>query len=163
MGCVYLAACSGGSGGGGGIQPPPPATYTVGGTVTGLLSGNSITLTDNGTDNLTVKADGTFTFTTRLTSGASFNATLAATTPTVQPCSSLYGAGTVNSANVKQIYVFCGEAGGTGTLNNTDSMNIPRLSHDATLLPSGKVLVNGGQSIANGAAINSAELYDPTL
>ncbi len=41
------------------------------------------------------------------------------------------------------------------------SLNTARQSHTATLLPSGLVLVVGGQD-ANGSVLNTAELYDPT-
>ena len=39
-------------------------------------------------------------------------------------------------------------------------MGTARVHHTATLLPSGKVLVAGGQMMAN-SALSSAELYDP--
>ena len=48
------------------------------------------------------------------------------------------------------------------TWTSTGSMGTPRMTHTATLLLNGKVLVAGG-SPANGSAItlSSAELYDP--
>ena len=48
-----LAACGGSS-----------TPYPVGGTLGGLLAGNSITLTNNGKDSLTLSVNGSFTFTT---------------------------------------------------------------------------------------------------
>jgi len=56
----------------------------------------------------------------------------------------------------------------TGTWTATNSMNFPRASHTATLLPNGKVLVAGGfMSVTNGsayggAAATSSELFDPS-
>jgi hypothetical protein len=44
----------------------------------------------------------------------------------------------------------------SGTWSRTGSMNSPRCRHTATILPSGKVLVTGGQG-----AGTSAEIYDP--
>ena len=48
-----------------------------------------------------------------------------------------------------------------GTWTATGSMNTARLWHTATLLNNGKVLVAGGYGIA-GAALSSAELFDPS-
>jgi len=48
--------------------PPPAATYTVGGTVTGLSG--SVTLANNGGDARTVSAAGAFSFATPLATGA---------------------------------------------------------------------------------------------
>jgi hypothetical protein len=42
-------------------------------------------------------------------------------------------------------------------------MALARQAHVATLLPSGKVLVAGGYSVANSTFIASAEVYDPRL
>jgi hypothetical protein len=51
----------------------------------------------------------------------------------------------------------------TGTFIVTGSMSVPRFQHTATLLDSGKVLIAGGtdRSGGGGAAVASAELYDP--
>jgi N-acetylneuraminic acid mutarotase len=49
----------------------------------------------------------------------------------------------------------------TGTWKATGSMTVPRAFHGATLLPSGKVLVAGGNN-ADGSSNVSAELYDPS-
>src|SRR5438445_8725017 len=46
-----------------------------------------------------------------------------------------------------------------GTFTTTGSMSNARSVHTATLLPSGKVLVAGGDS--SGVILPSAELYDP--
>jgi len=158
---TLLTACGGGGGAGAGAASPP-ATYSVGGTLTGLSAGNSITLTDNGTDNLTVAASGVsqaFTFATKLTNGAAYKLTLGATTPTAQPCTSTYGAGTVSAANVTSLNVFCGLPGGLNTFTATGAMATARDLHTATLLPNGKVLVSGGWGAVG--ALASAELYDP--
>jgi hypothetical protein len=47
----------------------------------------------------------------------------------------------------------------TGTWSATGSLANARRSHPATLLPSGKVLVAGGNG--NRGILPSAELYDP--
>lgn len=163
---LLLAACSGGGGGGTASSAPstPPAvTYSVGGTLTGLTTGNSIILTNNGSDNLTLSASGvsqTFTFATKLADASTYNLTLSATSPVVQPCTSTYGAGTINAANVTSLNVFCGQIGGVSTFTATGSMLTSRYGHAATLLPNGKVLITGGYNTANGY-LTSAELYDP--
>ncbi len=49
-----------------------------------------------------------------------------------------------------------------GTWTTTDSMDVPRYHHSATLLNNGKVLVAGGIIAANAPVItSSAEIYDP--
>jgi hypothetical protein len=81
-------------------------TFTIGGTVSGLISGRSVTLLDNGTNSLTVSANGTFTFTTALASGATYSVTVG-TQPSGEACTVTNGSGTVGSANVTNVAVAC--------------------------------------------------------
>jgi hypothetical protein len=97
---VMLAAC-----GGGGATPPPP-TYTIGGTVTGLGVSKSVVLQDNGGDNLTVSADGAFTFTTAKANNAAYAVTVL-TQPALQTCTIANASGTVSAANVTNVMVTC--------------------------------------------------------
>ena len=96
---LFLAACGGGN--------QPAASYSVGGTLTGLAAGNSITLTNNGTDKLTLTANGAFTFPAKLANAASYNLTISPATPTAQPCTSTDGSGTINAANIATLNVNC--------------------------------------------------------
>jgi hypothetical protein len=83
---------------------PPPPIYSVGGTVSGL-SGTAV-LQDNGGDNLTVTANGSFTFATVLATGAAYNVTVQ-TNPTGQTCTVANGTGTIGTANVTNVAVTC--------------------------------------------------------
>jgi len=80
----------------------PPSTYSVGGTVSGLSG--AVVLQDNGGDNLTVTANGSFTFATQLATGAAYNVTVQ-TNPAAQTCSVSNGSGAVGSANITNVAV----------------------------------------------------------
>ncbi|HTU75242.1 MAG TPA: alpha/beta hydrolase-fold protein [Trebonia sp.] len=97
-----VAGWSGGdvTGGGSGAG----ATYSVGGTVSGLTG--PVSLRDNGGDDVTVSADGAFTFPTSLASGTPYAVTVQAEPPG-QTCAVTDGAGTVGSANVTSVAVTC--------------------------------------------------------
>jgi hypothetical protein len=95
-----LAACSGGHG-----SSAPPPTYAVGGSVTGLTG--TLVLDDNGGDATTLTANGSFSFATRLHSGAAYSVTVA-TQPATQTCAVTGGKGTVAAANVTTVAVSCG-------------------------------------------------------
>jgi hypothetical protein len=83
-----------------------PISYSIGGTVAGLLSGNTVVLQDNGASNDTVRANGGFTFGTLVASGAGY-AVSVLTAPTGQNCTVSSGAGTVAAANVSNVAVSC--------------------------------------------------------
>ncbi len=80
--------------------------FTIGGTVSGLTTGNSVTLLDNGSDSLKVTANGKFTFTTALAGGTAYSVTVG-TEPTGETCTVTAGSGTVGTANVTTVKVAC--------------------------------------------------------
>lgn len=73
--CLLPALCLFGCGAGGGSSPgpQPQASYTVGGSVSGLAAGTSLQLLDNGADALTIQANGPFRFPTALAAGTSYD------------------------------------------------------------------------------------------
>ncbi len=72
---VTLAACGGfGSG------------SIIGGTLSGLATGATLVLSNNGNDNLSLAADGSFVFATKVAASADFSVAVV-TQPTGQTCS----------------------------------------------------------------------------
>src|SRR5215467_6892636 len=94
----------GGTGGGGGTSGGP---FTIAGAVVGL-TGSGLVLQDNGGDDLTITANGTFTFKTAITSGATYKVTIKTQPSTpAQNCSVTNATGTA-LANVTNVQVTCG-------------------------------------------------------
>ena len=87
-----------------GLLDPPPATFTVGGTVSGLTG--SVTLRNNGGNNLVRNTNGGFTFATALASGSAYAVTVFSQ-PAGQTCTVTNGSGTIASANVTNVAVAC--------------------------------------------------------
>jgi N-acetylneuraminic acid mutarotase len=85
-----------------------PNAYSIGGSISGLNSGNSIVLLDNGGNSTTVSGNQAYTFSTQLASGSAYSVTVS-TQPTGQNCSVSNGAGTVVSANITNVTVSCGD------------------------------------------------------
>src|SRR5262249_29294913 len=80
--------------------------YTVSGNVTGLAAGKALVLQDNGGDDLTITANGSFTFVTPVTSGSPYAVTVQ-NQPKGQTCQIGLGTGTVVSANITNVSVSC--------------------------------------------------------
>jgi sugar lactone lactonase YvrE len=99
--------------------------FQVGGTVSGLSSGLQITLIDNGSDTLTLSADGSFNFATGIAPGGSYSVAIP-TPPSGEQCSIQNSAGSVATASVTSIVVTCGVptlrllAGALGGTGNAD-------------------------------------------
>jgi len=74
------------------------AGNTVGGTISGLASGATVILQDNGANDLTVTANGAFTFSGTLTTGAAFAVTVL-TQPFGQTCSVTNATGVIDPNN----------------------------------------------------------------
>ena len=104
---VFGAALSACGGGGGSSSSPPAPTYTIGGTAAGL-SGTGLVLQNSGGNNLTVTANGAFTFSTGLATGAAYAVTVQTqpSSPT-QTCVVANGSGSVSGANVANVTVTC--------------------------------------------------------
>lgn len=85
--------------------PPPAATYTVGGSLSGLADG-SIGLRLNSASDLSLSVNGAFTFAGVQSSGFAYTVTVT-TQPAGQTCTVANGSGTVGSANVTSIAVSC--------------------------------------------------------
>ncbi|KAF0192361.1 MAG: Integrin alpha beta-propellor repeat-containing protein [Gammaproteobacteria bacterium] len=106
---ALLALTLGGCGGSStpATTPVTAATYTVGGTVSGL-AGTGLVLRNNGSDALGVSASGAFTFATALTDGSGYSVTIATQpgSPT-QTCTSTNNSGTLAGANVTDVAITC--------------------------------------------------------
>jgi hypothetical protein len=81
--------------------------FTVGGTVTGLTAGDIVYLY-NGSDNLTLSNNGTFTFPTALPNGYAYSVTVSGTEGNTEaPFTPMNGSGTISGANVTNVAVQC--------------------------------------------------------
>lgn len=156
---AVLSDCGGGGGGyGGGGGGGGGVTYTIGGTVTGLDSGTSVTLQDNGGDNTVVATDGSFVFPTGLAYTASYAVTVS-TQPSGRTCFVINGSGFVPTTNVTNVTVACTSntsAPGHGDLVITEVMAHPAGAVEASrewfevLNPSGGPFDIGGMVVTRG-------------
>ena len=105
--CLFMASlvsCSSGGGGGG----EPAITYVVSGSVSGL-TGTGLVLQNNGTDDLPISSNTTFTFTSRIAAQGSYAVTVK-THPSTQSCFVSNGTGTA-TADVTNVRVVCHASG----------------------------------------------------
>ncbi len=82
--------------------------YPISGTLTGLLSGRSLILQDNGTNNTTVAANGAFSFSTPVASASGYSVTVLSQ-PTGQNCAVTNGSGTVAASPVSNVSIACSD------------------------------------------------------
>jgi len=90
---------------------------TVGGVVIGLKGGASVQIV-NGTDNVPVTANGSFTLPTAVASGASYSVSVG-TQPAGQTCGVQNAAGTAGSANITDVVIYCTYSVTAATLSGT--------------------------------------------
>jgi N-acetylneuraminic acid mutarotase len=154
-----IASWSCGGSSGSSTPPPPPATYSIGGTLSGLSG--TVVLQNDGGDNLSLTNNGTFTFTTSVASGGAYKVTVL-TQPTGQTCAVTSGSGTA-TANVTSVQVSCtanlvnawtwvsganivNQVGVYGTLGTAAPGNVPGARDSATswIDPSGNLWLFGG-------------------
>lgn len=116
-------------------------TYTVGGSISGLISSGLVLA--NGGDTLAVDANATsFTLPTAVEFGSNFSVTVQ-TQPTGLTCSVADGSGTVAEANVSSVVVTC----------NANAFNLG--GSITGLTNSGLVLANGSDTLAVTAGATS--------
>jgi len=147
-------------------------TFTVGGTLTGLPAGDTVTLQDNGSDNLTLSTNGTFTFPTALPNGQSYSVTVSRTGGETSILTEIYqpvvvnGSGTISGANVTNVAVQCTPI----YTGNLDADMYNAAVEDGTAnggVPGVMLTVNGGpfRVTATGGLYsysrNVAEIYAP--
>ena len=88
------------------VQVSACATYSVGGSVSGLAAGNSVALQLNSGSAFLVANNGAFTFPSSLPTNTAYSATIA-TQPVAQICTVQNGSGTVATSNIGNITVQC--------------------------------------------------------
>ncbi|MEP4147644.1 MAG: hypothetical protein ABJL54_10505 [Halioglobus sp.] len=132
------------------------ATFTVGGILSGLAAGDDLVIQSNGGDDLTLTADGAFTFPTPLADGATYTVTVQ-TQPTApaETCTVTNGSGTLSGSDVSNVSITC--VVDTFTIGGTVS---------GLAAGNSVVLQNNGADnqsiIANGPFTFSAPLADLT-
>jgi Protein of unknown function (DUF1566) len=135
-------------------------TYTVGGSVAGLTG--SVVLRNNGGDNLTLNANGAFTFNTPIADGGPFQVTVF-TQPVGQSCGVSNGTGIVNGSNVNTVAVTCSANSYTvgGTVTGLSGTVILRNNgaNNLSLAANGAFAFAG--TLANGAAYNVTVFTQP--
>lgn len=95
------------------------STYTIGGFVSGLGSGLSVVLQNNSANDLTINANGSFTFTNPVSYNGSYSVTVK-THPTNQSCSVTNGVGSNITGNITNVIVGCSNLPGTTVQSFTD-------------------------------------------
>lgn len=148
-----IAGCGGGSGGGGSST----TTYTVGGNVNGLSAGQSVTLQNNGLDDLILTMDGVFGFATQLADGDTYNVQVS-TQPSTQTCSASTNSGSIAAASISNVVITC----------STNTYTVGGSLSGLAALQSIVLTNNGGDNLtlsANGAftfntAVSDSAGYD---
>ncbi|MHB8847837.1 MAG: Kelch repeat-containing protein [Burkholderiales bacterium] len=108
---LFILSGCGGGGGNGGSSGGGGFPYTIGGTVSGLNDGASVTLQDNSGDSLKLTSNYSFTLPTALSTGSAYTVTVASAEPAGESCTVANGSGTIGTANVSNVNVMCNGAG----------------------------------------------------
>ncbi len=156
------------------------ATTTLKGTVTGLASGQSVSLKNNeGTESLSISSNGSFQWGTAIAAGATYKLVVASQNPANLVCTVINGAGTApvdvyspSTSEVTNIAVDCkqigyGVAGKVTGLTSDYSLGLKLTSSDAnangqtvnvvgTAGPSGSTYVFFNAPIASGKTFSIA-------
>ncbi len=137
-------------------------TYTLGGTLSGIVG--SVVLRNNGGDNLTLSANGPFTFTAPVSHGVGYNVTVG-TQPAGQVCTVTSGSA-VATANVTNVAVTCASNPSNartigGTVNGLVGTVLLRNNGGNDLSLSANGTFTFSATVANGASYNVIVLGQP--
>lgn len=145
MAALTLALCAcGGSNG----------AATIGGSVSGLASGTTVVLQNNGADSLTISANGSFSFPVTVGADGGY-AVSVLTQPTGQLCTVGNGSGTVDSSgdDVSNVTIVCVSTSTIqGTVSGLNAGTSVTLSNGSVLLP---IAVNGAFSFPGTLAVGA--------
>ncbi|MBW0432396.1 hypothetical protein HGB47_02075 [Leptospira yasudae] len=135
-------------------------SYTVGGNISGL-SGSGLILKNNGTDDLPITADGTYTFSTSIASGAAYNVTVSQnpSSPT-QTCSVTNGSSLIAGSNIGNANITC------STNSYTVSGTVSGLSGGGLVLKNNgtdPISISADGSFTFPASIASGATYTVTV
>ncbi|MDB5946702.1 MAG: hypothetical protein JWQ33_1728 [Ramlibacter sp.] len=147
LACV-LAGCGGGS------------NASIGGTVSGLSTGVSVTLQDNNTDNLTMSSDQGFTFPTTLGAGVNYSVSVL-NQPVGQTCLVGNGTGTIDAFadSISNVTVTCSMTSSVGgTVAGLAAGNGIWLMNNGQLLP---IAANG--SFAFPGVLAAGSTYNVSI
>ncbi len=136
-----------------------PNTYTVGGSVSGIV-GTAI-LRNNGADDLSVSADGSFVFPIALADSTAYEVTIY-TQPSGQTCAVSNGSGTISSANITNVILTCeNDEAETFTVGGT----VSGLNGTVILQNNGEddLSINSNGSFLFPTALNSGDDYVVTI
>jgi hypothetical protein len=156
---LCLAACGGGD-------------VSIGGTLSGLGSGQTVTLQNNGTDNLALSANGAFSFATPVSVSATSTTTTTApyivtvlTQPSGQTCSVTNASGTVSATTlaVTNVVVTCAAASSLGGivtgLTAGTSVTLQNGSSTVAVASNGSFVIGG--VLTAGSAYNLVVSVQP--
>lgn len=140
------------------LNAPTSATYTIGGTLRGLPSGEQITLLENGGNALELASNDSFTFPSPVAAASSYTVTVSRHPPGLE-CSVSNSTGTVGAADVASVSVSC--AAGTESV----LWSFGGASGDGKG-PSGALVLDGAGNLygttAGGGAYSSGTVFKIT-
>lgn len=96
---------------------PSPAELSLGGAVSGLVSGGKVDITNN-SETVSVSEDGNFTFPTKLKTGTTYDVTIAWSGVSTMTCTLTNGKGTMQADNIANVSIVCTNA--SATTSTTD-------------------------------------------
>ena len=118
---LALSACGGGSSSS--PSSPPTTSYTIGGTLSGLLGGRTVILQVNGGDSLTLTSNGAFQFSSAIASGTVYTVAVSSQ-PGGLNCA-VTNASSTATANISNVTVTC-------TSNNVASVSVGTFPSDVS-------------------------------